>query len=69
MLDLNMMNAQFADETMNKTECDHPLCHGCQEHIREIKHLDYDDHEYFATQECPICRNIINRRQLNVDKF
>jgi hypothetical protein len=57
------------DETMNKTECDHSLCHGCQEQIREIKHLDYDDHEYFATQECPICRKIINRRQLNVDKF
>jgi hypothetical protein len=57
------------DETMNKTECDHSLCHGCQEQIREIEHIDYDDHEYFATQECPICRNIINRRQLNVDRF
>lgn len=57
------------DITMTKTKCNHPLCYGCQEQIREIEHLDYDEHQYFATQECPICRKTINRRQLNVDRF
>jgi len=57
------------DITMTKTKCNHSLCYGCQEQIREIEHLDYDEHEYFATQECPICRKTINRRQLNVDRF
>jgi len=57
------------DETMQKTKCNHPLCYGCQEQICEIEHLNYDEHEYFATQECPICRRVINKRQLNVDRF
>ena len=55
--------------TMTKTKCRHPLCYACQEQIRKIEHLDYIEHEYFATQECPICRKTINRRQLNVDRF
>ena len=57
------------DDTMQKTKCNHPLCYGCQEQIRELEYLDDDEHQYFATQECPICRKTINRRQLNVDKF
>lgn len=57
------------DITMKKTKCNHPLCYACQEQIKEIENLNYEEHEYFAIQQCPICRYVINRRQLNVDKI
>jgi hypothetical protein len=56
------------DHTSTKTKCNHPLCYGCQEQIKETHFTDEDD-DTFATQDCPICRQIINRRQLNVDKL
>jgi hypothetical protein len=56
------------DHTMTKTKCNHPLCYGCQEQIKETQFSDEDD-DTFATQDCPICRKIINKRQLNVDKL
>jgi hypothetical protein len=56
------------DHTATKTKCNHPLCYGCQEQIKET-HFSDEDGDTFATQECPICRQIINKRQLNVDKL
>lgn len=56
------------DHTMTKTKCNHPLCYSCQEQIKET-HFTNEDDDTFATQECPICRQIINKRQLNVDKL
>ena len=56
------------DYTMTKTKCKHPLYYGCQEQIKETNFTDEDD-DTFATQECPMCRQIINKRQLNVDKL
>ena len=56
------------EHTMTKTKCKHPLCYECQEKIKETHFTDEDD-DTFATQDCPICRQVINRRQLNVDKL
>ena len=49
--------------TTTKTKCGHSLCFPCWEKIKRTEQTDHEN--IYEHQICPICRAIINTRQLN----
>ena len=51
--------------TTTKTKCGHSLCFPCWEKIKRTEETDHES--TYEHQICPVCRAIINTRQLNID--